>query len=332
MEPLSFARATLLRDQPCYLLLVVAHQGSTPGRTGFRMVVAADGLMMGSIGGGIMEHKLVELARYRLRTGHPETLFKRQLHQADAPADRSGMICSGEQTVLLFPLDPARDTAALTAVANNITARRAGAFSLTASGFHGHPGAALQACRRFTPAPAGAPAAWCYDERYDPRPTVHVVGAGHVGLACCELLTRLDFRLRLYDERPTLNTLQQNIFADEQIIAPYEELRERFGPTGPDHYAALMTFGYRTDAIALRQLVGKPLRFVGMMGSAAKVQRLLADLRAEGLDPAWLARVHAPIGLPISSQTPFEIAVSVAAQLVLTRNSASLPLGASDAV
>lgn len=323
MEPLAFARATLLRGQPCYLLLVVAHAGSTPGRTGFRMVVAPDGLIAGSIGGGIMEHKLVELARHQLRTDQPEVHLKRQLHVPDAPADRSGMICSGEQTVLLFPLNPARDAAALAAVVSSIKARRPGAFSLTRAGFQEHPGAAPPAGRHFTP-PTTAPDDWRYDECFDPRQTVHIIGAGHVGLACCEVLSRLDFRLRVYDERPDLNTLEQNTFADERIVAPYAELGERLGPGGLAHYACIMTFGYRTDAIALRQLLDKPLRFLGLMGSEAKVQRLLTDLKAEGTPAEALARVQAPIGLPIHSQTPAEIAISVAAQLVQVRNRATM--------
>ncbi|MBC7446538.1 MAG: XdhC family protein [Hymenobacteraceae bacterium] len=320
MDPLAFASVTLLRGQPCCLLLVVAHAGSTPGRTGFRMVVGSDSQMAGSIGGGIMEHKLVELARHQLRTGRPEVLLKRQIHVPDAPADRSGMICSGEQTVLLFPLEPARDAAALSLIVEGIRARKPGGFALTTEGFTSHLGAVLPGGRQFEPAPAPDSTSWRYTERYDPRPTVHIIGAGHVGLACCDVLSRLDFRLRLYDERPELNTLHQNTFADERIVAPFAELSRHVGPGGPDQYVAIMSFGYRTDAIALRQVLYKPLRFLGLLGSTSKVQRLFSDLRTEGVAPETLARVHAPIGLPIGSQTPAEIAISVAAQLVQVRN------------
>lgn len=324
MEPLAFAHTTLRRGLPCCLLLVVAHEGSTPGRTGFRMVVAPDNILVGSIGGGIMEHKLVEVARQQLRTRRPAVVIKRQIHQSDAATDRSGMICSGEQTVLLFPLDPTRDTEALGAVVAGVKARWGGAFSLSPDGFRVYPSTRLPTPRAFAPAPdpAAPTQGWRYDERFDARQTVHIIGAGHVGLACCELLSRLDFRLRLYDERPGLNTLHQNTYADEQIVAPYDELSWRLGPGGPDHYAAVMTFGFRTDAVALAQLLPKPLRFLGLMGSQAKVTKLLADLRAANADPAALARVQAPIGLPIGSQTPMEIAVSVAAQLVRIRSEA----------
>ena len=93
------------------LLQVVESMGSSPGRVGFRMAVVLgkkDGkneaiTLLGSIGGGIMEQKLVALAVTRLREGRGEAFFKRQVHRKDAPNEQSGMICSGEQTVFFYP-------------------------------------------------------------------------------------------------------------------------------------------------------------------------------------------------------------------------------------
>ena len=87
------------------LLTVVESSGSSPGRQGFKMAVAADGTLCGSIGGGIMEVKLVELAKDRLDRGVCEAMLKKQVHRKSAPQHQSGMICSGEQTVLFFGLD-----------------------------------------------------------------------------------------------------------------------------------------------------------------------------------------------------------------------------------
>ncbi len=325
MDPLTFARACLLRGQSCILLLVVDHHGSSPGRTGFRMVVAPDELLMGSIGGGIMEYKLVELARHQLQTGRPQTLLKRQVHRPDVGTDRSGLICSGEQTVLLLPLEPLRDVLPLTEVTAAIAARRGGAFTVTAQGF-GTTRIPRSQSRTFTPPKSSTAAAdfsfdWQYEEAFDPRETIHLVGAGHVGLACSELLTRLDFRIVLYDERPDTNTLHQNTYVDAKIIGPYDELGARIGSSnGYDQYVVIMTFGYRTDAVVVRQLLGRPLRYLGMMGSAAKIAQLRVQLAAEGFSPEHLARLHAPIGVPIGSRTPAEIAVSVAAELIRVRN------------
>ncbi len=325
LNTFAFALSYLQRGQPCVLLLVVAHEGSTPGRTGFRMVVAPDGAMAGSIGGGIMEHKLVELARHQLHSSTAKVLLKRQVHRPDAPTDRSGMICAGEQTVLFFPLEPILDQPALAALVAGQQACSPGHYTLTENGLvlSKEP---LLTRQSFTSPPAATgpddvPApGWCYAERFDPRETIHLIGAGHVGLACCELLTQLHFRICLYDNRPDLNTLAQNTFADEKIVTPYEGLGELV-PGAPDHYAAVMTFGYRPDIVAVSQLLNKPLRYLGLMGSDAKIARIKAELHQQGFSDAALARLHAPIGLPINSQTPHEIAVSVAAQLIQVRHS-----------
>ena len=78
--------------------------GSGPGRQGFFMAVNANGEMAGSIGGGIMEHKFVELAKEKLSDKRTRSQIKKQLHDKSAAKDRSGMICSGEQTVLIYPV------------------------------------------------------------------------------------------------------------------------------------------------------------------------------------------------------------------------------------
>ena len=82
-----------------------------------------------------------------------------------------------------------------------------------------------------------------------------------------------------------------------------------------------MTVGYRTDAEVLRHLLGRPYRYLGVMGSAAKVAELRRGLLAQGFAAAAVARLRGPIGLPIGSQTPDEIAISIAAELIQARHS-----------
>src|SRR5687768_12473292 len=96
-----FIHKNLLLQVPVMLLYVTESEGSSPGRKGFHMAVNLSGEMEGSIGGGIMEHKFVELAREKLRSGKPETSLFRQFHDKRAVKDQSGMICSGQQTILL---------------------------------------------------------------------------------------------------------------------------------------------------------------------------------------------------------------------------------------
>ncbi|MFC7670131.1 XdhC family protein [Hymenobacter humi] len=99
----ALAAASLRAGVPVALLCVVSSAGSSPGRQGFKMSVTA-AETAGSIGGGIMEHKFIELARQRLHAGEFGPVLRPQVHRREAPTDRSGMMCSGEQEVLLWPL------------------------------------------------------------------------------------------------------------------------------------------------------------------------------------------------------------------------------------
>ena len=97
---------TQLQDgKNVYLLTVIQNFGSSPGRKGFKMLVSEDGFIFGSVGGGVMEFTLVEEAKSLLQKSKKPILFKRQVHQGSKTKDGSGMICSGEQTVVFHPMD-----------------------------------------------------------------------------------------------------------------------------------------------------------------------------------------------------------------------------------
>ena len=93
----------LNKSQPVILLCVLESHGSSPGRKGFKMAVTSDEIF-GSIGGGIMEYKFVEMAKEKLLSNSKDTLIRKQIHNKSAKKNQSGMICSGEQTIALFHL------------------------------------------------------------------------------------------------------------------------------------------------------------------------------------------------------------------------------------
>lgn len=103
----QFISTRLKAHHNLFLLTVPTSTGSSPGRPGFKMAVDEQGALSGSIGGGIMEVKLVDLAKEHLKKGAVQPLLKRQIHHKTAPRDQSGMICSGEQTVVFIPLKKA---------------------------------------------------------------------------------------------------------------------------------------------------------------------------------------------------------------------------------
>lgn len=315
----TLAVASLRAGTPVALLCVLRSEGSSPGRQGFKMAVT-EAEVAGSIGGGIMEHKFVELARQRLQTGDTTPLLRPQIHRREAPADRSGMMCSGEQDVLLWPLTAA-DLTNVAAIEQSLKTNSGGYLALSAeTGLHLEPAetpateeAAAAAFYTYQPGPA-----WRYRERLGFRDHLTIVGAGHVSLALSKVAAMLDFELTVLDDRPDLPTLAANEAAHHRRVIDYENVAAAI-PLGPHQYVVVMTVGYRTDAVVLRHLLGRPYRYLGVMGSTAKVAELRRGLREEGFSDEVIARLRGPIGVPISSQTPEEIAISIAAELIQAR-------------
>jgi xanthine dehydrogenase accessory factor len=131
----------------------------------------------------------------------------------------------------------------------------------------------------------------------------------------------MDFHVSIFDDRPDLNTILKNDFADEiRIIESYESTAEHI-PSSTSAYVVVMTLGYKSDAKVIRSLIDKDFKYFGVLGSKSKMATLMKELSAEGLSRERLNQIHTPIGLPINSHTPEEIAVSIAAEIISVKNS-----------
>lgn len=307
----TLAAQALATQTPVALLYVVESRGSSPGRAGFALCVTAEATA-GSIGGGAMEHRFIGEARQRLAEGSPPFL-QRQVHSPEAVEDRSGMICSGEQTFWFQPLGPA-DRGPVDALAA-LQPPLAGVLGLDAGGLSFDPSGTRSQRHRFV-----GGAEWRYEEDLGRRDRLHIVGAGHCGLALSQLAVQLDFEVTVYDDRPGLPTFEANAFAHRKVVVPSYHAMGSILPEGDDQYVCVMTFGYKTDDVTLRSVMDREYRFLGALGSRHKIDQMFSAYTAEGIPADRLRRIHAPLGLPIHSQTPTEIAVSIAAQLIRERN------------
>ncbi len=281
------------------LMVVVANEGSSPGRKGFKMAVSKL-QMFGTIGGGIMEHKLVEFARSLLDKPAFEPFIKNQIHDKSATADQSGMICSGQQTIAFYDID-----SDCIGVLVNVLSEKNVTLQFSEKGLH--LGEEIK------------PYLWHYSESLTAPHKAYVIGGGHVGFALCEVLSRLDFEIHLLDHRQNLNTMEANTFAHYKMVVAFEDIDKHI-PEGNEIYVIIMSFAYRTDDIIIRRLLGKNYKYLGMMGSHAKIATLFENLVKDGYDQRDLDKVHAPIGIDIKSETTQEIAISVAAQLISIKN------------
>ena len=311
----QFIADRLSEQQESVMLLVVAESsGSSPGRPGFKMAVTRDKLL-GSVGGGEMEVRLVDLGKERLENEIDDPLLKPQIHRKNSPY-ASGMICSGEQSVILRRLD-LHDLGTVNEIASALKDCQPITIRISNSTFQiieeklGDP--------KFCFEPQNE-SEFLFEEKLGYANKLFVVGAGHCALALTELASKMDFHVSLFDDRPDLNTLAKNSFAHEiHIIESYEKIGE-YILSGENHYVVVMTLGYKFDEIVIRALFDRDFKYFGVLGSKAKMAALLGDLHREGFDKIRLDNIHTPIGLEINSQTPEEIAVSIAAEIIAVKN------------
>ena len=151
-----------------------------------------------------------------------------------------------------------------------------------------------------------------------PRPTLLVVGAGHVAMPIAEVGRLLDFEVVVIDDRPSFANAQRFPYADRIIVDDFTSALDTLEIT-PSTYVVLVTRAHTFDVHALRKIISKPAGYIGMIGSRRRVYAVFKLLRDEGVPLEDLMRVHAPIGLDIKTETPGEIAVSVGAELLKVR-------------
>lgn len=158
-----------------------------------------------------------------------------------------------------------------------------------------------------------------YIEPIEPSPALYVIGAGHVGAQLAQMAQTLGFKVHVVDDREK--------FANRERFPDAEEVVAEDIPTWiaraalPSHaYVVIVTRGHNNDLDALRALAPRDVRYLGLIGSRAKVARIYDALRDEGMPAERLTRVHAPIGLDIGAVTPQEIAVSILAELIAVKH------------
>ncbi len=160
---------------------------------------------------------------------------------------------------------------------------------------------------------------WVFLDPIQPRPTLLIAGAGHVGQALCHLGSWLDFDIAIVDDRPDFASKDRLPEADEIIVGDIADELKQY-PINHLTYAVIVTRGHQHDEEALHSVIESGARYVGLIGSRRKIKLILDDLSEMGVSEADLARVYAPIGVDITSKTVPEIAVSIAAQLIQVRN------------
>ena len=326
---LAELEATVAAGLPCACCTVVATRGSTPQKAGATMLVYANGTQSGTLGGGCVEAEVRRRALESLAAGDGKPAFHTFTLNDDYGWD-DGLICGGRMTILTDPLD----AAALEYFA------KLRELADTGSGFT--EAIELASGTRYLFDAEGNPVMTRRNSEHWPKftgctkPTVAeglaflptrprvrllIVGGGHVGQAVARLAADLEFEVWVVDDRDSLISEERFPHASRRIVGDIgRTLKELIPEITPRTYCLIVTRGHNHDEEALYHLAPTTAGYVGMIGSKRKVKLIFDDLRTKGVSEETLARVRAPVGLEIGSETVVEIAVSITAELIAFRS------------
>lgn len=245
MHVLAAATAALRDRRPAALVTVIDKLGSTPRRSGSRMLVYAGGDFVGTIGGGAFEYAVIERAQAVLQRGEPE---RYSVHLTK----ELGMCCGGRMEVFIEPLLP--------------------------------------------------------------RPSVVIYGAGHTAVALAAILATTDCELLVVDERDEWLNSERFPQAERLVMDPRLALDDARVLHAEHHI--VLTHDHGLDQDLVEVLLPRNPATVGLIGSKAKRARFRARLLAAGMSEEVFDRLISPVGLDLGGQTPGEIAISIAAELV----------------
>lgn len=323
----------LAQGEGVVLCSILASSGSTPRGAGAKMAVFADGHTEGTVGGGAVELESGKLAMEVLKT--KQSLVHGYCLAPNEVAD-IGMICGGNVTVFFQYFDPQTkaDTALLRGILELLNGNQNswlvyrmddGCVSAMGTYDEAHglrftdcitPDELRPMLRADAVTKKGEPR--YYVEPLTRAGYAYIFGGGHVGAALVPVLASVDFRVVVYDNRPGFATPEHYPQAERVILGDYLDIGAHLTLTEND-YVCIMTPGHQADREVLLQAMRSPATYIGCIGSRHKIASTNAYLMENGIPEAELARIHAPIGLDILGQTPAEIAVSIAAEMILHR-------------
>ena len=311
--------------QDLVLVTVIASSGATPRGAGARMLAGREGRICGTIGGGAVEYRSEQIAARVLEEkcslGHDFTLTKDDVQDL-------GMICGGACNVYFHYL-PAGDEHTLALCRRAIDAFSAGSdlWLLTDVG----PGDSMGL---YTPeggfwgicVPEGLTLSRhpertgdIFSEQINTSGRVYVFGGGHVAQELVPVLAHVGFRCVVMDDRPEFTEPELFPGAEAVICGDLTRIGDHMTIGGED-YVCVMTRGHSHDTVVQAQVLRCRPAYCGVIGSIHKAAGVRRTLKEEyGLSDEELDLVTTPIGLPIKGETPAEIAISIAAQMILRR-------------
>lgn len=324
---------------------VVETRGSTPQKAGAAMLVFPDGGQTGTLGGGCVEAEVKRRALLQLNEANA-TAEVLSFQLDDDYGWDDGLICGGKMTMLVAPFRMERQKSAgefyrayremvetgrgctevVALPASSITAGSRYLFDASSTlvaqiAEVPPPRELLDHLKPLSARPKPSTHKGFAYMPVLPRITLLIVGGGHVGQGVAKLASQVDFDIWVLDDRDRYVSAERFPTAQRRFVGDIgRTLQDLVKEIHPGMYCLIVTRGHNHDEEALYHLCRTPAGYVGMIGSKRKIKLIFEDLVAKGISDDVLAKVHAPLGIPIGSQTVPEIAISIVAELIKRRN------------
>ena len=323
----------LQAQEDAVLVTVVANSGSVPRGSGARMLVTKDGRVAGTIGGGAVEYRSMEAAKIALAK---KSSTSEHFHLYPSEVADIGMICGGEVEVF-FRYIPSNDAMRdLMGRISELFQKKIPFWLITQLDDQTDAALAvytaehvlygdeieediLRACGE-KPVQTEANGKRYYIEKLVNAGYVYIFGGGHVAQQLVPVLSRCDFDCIVVEDREDFADPALFEHKAQTICLPMEKLDAFAERITKEDYICIMTRGHQNDYLVQSQMLKTPARYIGVIGSRKKIAAVRDRLRSDGFTDADMERITAPIGIDIASETPAEIAVSIAAQLIRERN------------
>lgn len=318
---------------------LVETRGSTPQKAGAAMLVFENGDQIGTLGGGCVEAEVKRKALENLAHGKAELVQFTLDH--DYGWD-DGLICGGRMTMLICPVVSDQTHKYYDTYLKQLQSGNGCTEAVLLDSTYGSEGTRFLIDRKGNVVSSAGSEIEIPPPILEeliplesrPRPYIRhgisflpylsrarlvIIGAGHVGRQLSHYATDVDFDVTIVDDRELYCNKDNIPSAKEWIVGDFDEILPSLN-IDSETFCVIVTRGHNHDETALFHLVKRSPRYLGMIGSKRKIRLIYDDLLQNGIPPASLDCVFAPIGLEIGSQTVPEIAISIVAQLIANRN------------
>ncbi len=306
---------SLKKEKEVALATIIDKKGSAPRSKGTMMLIHKDGSIDGTIGGGPVENEIIKIGKNIINEKKSQIL--------NVSFTGEIVICGGNVKILLEYISD-KNLAIYEKLLNNYRAGKKQFLVKNIENFQSelidYPDVP-EKFKKYFNQPLKEKH-FLKDNLFfqfiTALPEIHIFGAGHIAVPLYEIAKLCEFKIFVYDDRKEF-AKKERFPEAEVILVDMEKIAEKIN-FNPSCYFVLVTREHKHDEIVLKQLLGKPYAYIGMIGSKKRVKSVKERIINQGFNKEEVEKIYSPIGIDIGAETPAEIAVSIMAEIIKVKN------------